>query len=54
MSFFEAKFTFAETSPVAGLNTSEVLFEVPEKEQDSNAKKVAYSSAGVVGTSQGA
>ncbi|ELJ8533913.1 nucleotidyltransferase [Vibrio cholerae] len=29
-------------------------FEVPEKEQDSNAKKVAYSSAGVVGTSQGA
>ncbi len=31
-SFFEAKFTFAETSPVAGLNTSEVLFEVPEKD----------------------
>jgi len=30
-SFFVAKFTFAETSPVAGLNTSEVLFEVPEK-----------------------
>lgn len=29
-------------------------FEVPENEQDSNAKKVAYSSAGVVGTSQGA
>lgn len=29
-------------------------FEVPEKEQDSNAKKVTYSSAGVVGTSQGA
>lgn len=29
-------------------------FEVPDKEQDSNAKKVAYSSAGVVGTSQGA
>jgi|TARA_R110001583_G_scaffold79392_1_gene214499 acetolactate synthase regulatory subunit len=29
-------------------------FEVPEKKQDSNAKKVAYSSAGVVGTSQGA
>ena len=29
-------------------------FEVPEKEQENSAKKVAYSSAGVVGTSQGA
>jgi len=29
-------------------------FEVPEKEQSNNVGKVAYSSAGVVGTSQGA
>ncbi|GAC13225.1 nucleotidyltransferase domain-containing protein [Aliiglaciecola lipolytica] len=29
-------------------------FEVPEKEQSNNAGKVAYSNAGVVGTSQGA
>ncbi|MCP3862671.1 MAG: nucleotidyltransferase [Aestuariibacter sp.] len=29
-------------------------FEVPEKEQSNNAGKIAYSSAGVVGTSQGA